>query len=200
VAKTGVREIHLFDGDKFLTHNAFRSPGAACIEELRREQFKVEYFCELYSKIRRNILPHAYFIDGTNVDELSDMDFVFLSLDKGSAKRALVRRMEELGIAFVDVGMGVYDVDGGLGAILRVTTSTAKKRDHVWEKNRIPLPEVEVDDEYDRNIQIAELNALNASLAVLRWKRLYGFYIDPEQEHHSTYTVDGNFITNEDRV
>jgi hypothetical protein len=29
VAKTPVREIHLFDGDAFLQHNAFRAPGAA---------------------------------------------------------------------------------------------------------------------------------------------------------------------------
>ena len=35
VAKTPVREIHLFDGDDFLQHNAFRSPGAPSLEELR---------------------------------------------------------------------------------------------------------------------------------------------------------------------
>ena len=29
VAKTPVKEIHLFDGDTFDQHNAFRAPGAA---------------------------------------------------------------------------------------------------------------------------------------------------------------------------
>jgi hypothetical protein len=28
-AKTHVKEIHLFDGDTFFQHNAFRAPGAA---------------------------------------------------------------------------------------------------------------------------------------------------------------------------
>ena len=34
VAKTWVKEIHLFDGDEFLQHNAFRAPGACTREEL----------------------------------------------------------------------------------------------------------------------------------------------------------------------
>lgn len=34
VAKTPVAEIHLFDGDCFGNHNAFRSPGAPTIDEL----------------------------------------------------------------------------------------------------------------------------------------------------------------------
>src|SRR5208283_2007647 len=33
-AKTPVKEIHLFDGDGFLQHNGFRSPGAPSSEEL----------------------------------------------------------------------------------------------------------------------------------------------------------------------
>ena len=32
VAKTCVREIHLFDDDLYLQHNAFRAPGAASLE------------------------------------------------------------------------------------------------------------------------------------------------------------------------
>jgi len=37
VAKTPVEVIHLFDGDVFLSHNAFRSPGAASVAELREQ-------------------------------------------------------------------------------------------------------------------------------------------------------------------
>ena len=32
------------------------------------------------------------------------------------------------------------------------------------------------DDDYNRNIQIADLNALNAAFAVIKWKKLFGFY------------------------
>lgn len=33
-------------------------------------------------------------------------------------------------------------------------------------------------DEYRTNVQISELNALNAALAVLRYKQIRGFYFD----------------------
>ena len=54
------------------------------------------------------------------------------------------------------------------------------------------------DDEYDRNIQIADLNALNAMLAVIRWKKLYGFYADTGREHCSALVVERNKIFNDD--
>ena len=49
VAKTHAKEIHLYDGDPFLQHNAFRSPGAASGEELNRHLNKAEHFA---SRIR----------------------------------------------------------------------------------------------------------------------------------------------------
>lgn len=70
VAKTPVGEIHLFDGDVFLQHNAFRAPGAASIEELRAAPMKVDYFRDIYKKMRRNIVAHADYVDATNVEDL----------------------------------------------------------------------------------------------------------------------------------
>ena len=66
-------------------------------------------------------------------------------------------------------------------------------------KRRISLSKTDERNEYDRNVQTAELNALNATLAVIKWKKLCGFYIDLEKEHHSTYTIDGNEMTNDDK-
>lgn len=198
VAKTPVGAIHLFDPDVFLQHNAFRAPGAASADELSDSPSKVEYHRRTYSRQRRNVIAHPYKIDGSNVDELTGMDFVFLSLDASPAKRALVRGLETAGVSFVDVGMGLLPVDGALTGTLRVTTSTPELRDHVWSKSRIPFP---IDDDaavYDQNIQVAELNALNAALAVIKWKKLLGFYVDLEREHFSTYSIDGNHTTNDD--
>jgi hypothetical protein len=197
VAKTPVIAIHLFDGDKFSSHNAFRSPGAASIEELRQEPQKVAYFAERYSRMRRNIIPHNEYLNAENVSLLEGMAFVFICLDKGEIKRAIVEKLEALCISFIDVGMGVELVDDALLGILRVTTSTPDKREHVREKNRIAFVDTG-DNDYSHNIQIAELNALNASLAVIRWKKLLGFYKDFEQEHFSAYTIDGNHMSNED--
>ena len=139
-------------------------------------------------------------MDGSNVDELNGMDFVFLCLDRGKDKKLIVDKLEEFGTPFIDVGLGVLLVDDSLGGVLRITTSTAKQRDHVKTKGRIPFSSGDEEDEYARNIQIADLNALNAALAVIKWKKLFGFYRDLENEYYSTYTVDGNTLTNEDQL
>jgi len=199
VAKTPVRAIHLFDGDKFSQHNAFRSPGAASIEELRAEPQKAHHFQAQYARMHRHVVAHDGYLTEANVDALRGMTFVFLCVDNGDARRLLVGKLEEYGIPFVDVGMGVYQASGSLGGVLRVTSSTPAQRGHVARGHRIPFAGDDGNNEYARNIQIADLNALNAVLAVVKWKKLLGFYLDLENEHHSTYTIDGNVLTNEDR-
>ncbi len=150
--------------------------------------------------MRRGIVPHDFHIDASNVGGLEGMDFVFLCVDNGEVKRPIIEKLEELGTPFVDLGMGIELVDDQLQGIVRVTTSTAEKRDHVRNRKRIGLTGGDADGMYYRNIQIADLNSLNASLAVINWKKLFGFYRDFEHEHFSTYTVDGNLIINEDQV
>lgn len=200
MAKTPVKEIHLFDGDEFLQHNAFRSPGAPSIEELNKKQKKVNYLKELYSKMHKNIFPHDCYINPLNIDQLLGMDFVFICLDKGGPKKVIIEKLEETKISFIDVGMGLNIVDDSLLGIVRVTTSTEKKRDHVKGRGRISLVDDEVDDVYSQNIQIADLNALNAALAVIKWKKLCGFYQDLEKENFSAYTLNVSMLSNEDKL
>jgi Domain of unknown function (DUF6791)/ThiF family len=197
VAKTPVKEIHVYDGDTFLQHNAFRSPGAPSGDDLRAKLPKATHFKNLYSKMHRGIVDHAAYVDAGNVEELRDLDFVFLCLDSGAAKKMIVEKLEDFNLPFVDVGMGVNVTDDALGGILRITASTPKQRDHL--RSRISFADGDRGNEYDRNIQIADLNALNAALAVIRWKKLFGFYRDLKFEHHSTYTIDGNLLLSEDR-
>jgi len=199
VVKTPVWEIHLFDGDRFLQHNAFRSPGAPSLEDLRAVPMKVDHHVATYSKMRNGLVSHPYHVDADNVDELREMDFVFVAVDHGAAKKVMVETMEAADVPFIDVGMGLYDAGGTLGGLLRVTTSTPEQRRHVYAKTRISFAEPGPDDEYAQNIQIAELNALNAGLAVIRWKKILGFYADLEQEHQTTYAIDGNELLNEDK-
>jgi len=195
VVKTPGAAIHLVDGDVFNTHNAFRAPGAPSIEELRQQPFKVDYFRAIYSKMHKGIVAHAEFIDEANAEKhLRDAEFVFLCLDQGKAKALCIKRLVEYGVAFVDVGMGLLVKDSTLGGILRVTTSTPQER---GAHKRIPCSEADADNEYDKNIQIADLNALNAALAVVKWKKLFGFYADNEGEHFSTYSIDCNLLTSD---
>ena len=196
-AKTPVKEIHLYDGDTFYQHNAFRSPGAPSGEELRARQPKVTYFKNLYSKMHRGIVDHPVNLDAGNVEELRGMDFVFVCLDKNSPKKLIVEKLEEFNIPFTDVGMGIELAENALGGIVRVTASTAQKRDHL--RSRVSFEDTPGDDDYNRNIQIADLNMLNASLAVIKWKKLFGFYRDLKHEHHSQFSIDTNLLLNEDR-
>lgn len=197
VAKTPVREIHLFDGDLLLQHNAFRSPGAAALDDLSRRLKKVEYFAEVYSRMRDGIVAHPAFIDESSVEQLHGMEFVFLALDDGASKEVVVAKLDEWHVPFIDVGMGIAEDEGAIGGILRVTASTPAMP--ALGRNRIPLGKGGEHDDYAHNVQIADLNAFNAALAVIKWKKLCGFYRDLEGEHFSAYTLDGNHLLNEDQ-
>jgi len=196
VAKTPVHEIHLYDGDTLFTHNAFRAPGAASLGELESAPKKVDYFQAKYDAMRRRIVPHDRHVDEDNIDELRDASIVFLAIDGGPTKKLIVDRLEEFTVPFVDTGMGIYQTEDSLGGIVRTTTSTSEQRHHL--RDRISFADAG-DDAYDQNIQIADLNMLNAALAVIKWKKLFGFYFDFEHEFSSLYTIDGNHLLNEDQ-
>jgi hypothetical protein len=195
VSKTQVSEIHLFDKDELLSHNAFRTPGAASIEILREQPKKVNYLHEVYTRMRTHIFPHPYHIDSSKLYELDGMDFVFVCLDDGEAKKVIVEHLLQKHMPFSDVGMGLYAVDGALTGSLRVTTATPSKSDHI--NDRISFASV-ISNDYDKNVQIAELNALNAALAVIKWKKIFGVYHDLEHEHNETYLITTNRIQNDD--
>ncbi len=195
VAKTPVREIRLFDGDEFLQHNAFRAPGAPTIDELRTVPQKVEYFKGIYSKMHRGINTHCTKIDATTLHLLDGITFAFICIDSGDAKKTIVEKLEVLGVPFIDVGMGLELTNGSLGGIIRVTASTQEMRRHVHE-GRVSFGDGGGQNIYSSNIQVADLNALNAVLAVIKWKKIRGFYRDLEKEHHCTYTTDGNMLLN----
>lgn len=140
------------------------------------------------------------YLSADNLSKLEGVDFVFLCVDKGTVKRLAVEKLEELGTSFIDVGMGV-DLNGeSLQGLLRITTSPADKRQGLRVKQRIPFQDGGDDNAYSRNIQVADLNALNAALAVIKWKKLYGFYLDLENEHNCTYVISGNEVINEDQL
>jgi hypothetical protein len=196
LAKTCVREIHLFDGDAFRQHNAFRAPGATACGDLAGGPNKAVHFAEVHGRMRRGIIAHPARVDETNVDKLCEMDFVFLAIDDGPSRRQIITSLREFGVPYLDVGLGVYEVDGVLAGLIRVTTGLPGG-DHEAEDRRLPYV-ASPDNDYNRNIQVADLNAINAAFAVIKWKKLRGFYADQEHERHSVYQIGGNLITNED--
>lgn len=189
VAKTPVEELHLFDDDVLYAHNAFRAPGAMTLEEVKESPRKVDYFADKYGALRRNIFPHVVRITEETVGQLQNMAFVFMAMDAGPAKRTIVEHLEAWGVPFADCGMGVQRQENSLRGLLRVTTGTPGHYDHV--PRRISFGDVN-ENEYDMNIQTADLNMMNAAMAVVKWKKLFGYYADRKSELNSTYSVARN--------
>lgn len=199
VAKSPVAQIDLFDGDVLMQHNAFRYPSAVPIDVINAKPMKVDYLVGVYSVMRRGVVAHPYYVTTHNVDEVLEADFVFLAVDDNPSRELIAKALEDAGKPFIDIGMGLYEVDGCIGGQLRVTSSFPSHRDHLWDaRHRLPTGS-SPEDLYAQNVQIVDLNALNAALAVGRWKRFRGVFADLEGEHNTMYVVDGNDLINEDR-
>ena len=192
VSKTRVSEIHLFDGDRFQQHNAFRAPGSTTTDELEGRPTKAQLYSERYAKMRSGVVAHEFDVDTDNVDVLRDLDFVFVAVDDNETRGWLLSALDRMRIPFVDVGMGIEKTDGKLLGIVR-TSFCEKLNSSAAQRGEPGLPDV---GEYERNVQIVELNALNAALAVIRWKKHREYYLDLGNEARSTYTIDGNHMSN----
>lgn len=195
LAKTQIQEIHLFDNDDFLQHNAFRAPGAPSIVALKESIKKVEYFENIYSRMHKGIKSHVCILQASNVYKLKDMDFVFVCIDDPEAKVEIFDFLWQEEISFIDTGMGILRSGDSLRGLIRTTFSTPDKNDHVHK--RVSFIK-EVENDYKTNIQIAELNSLTAAIAVIKFKKFYGFYTDKTNEHNSVFNIDSNSLANDE--
>lgn len=195
LAKTPIHNIHLYDGDVLSTHNAFRAPGAASLDDLNARMKKVDYFATTYAGMRRQIHPHAVNITAANVSELCDADFVFLSMDSGPDKWTIITALIAANVPFIDTGVGVNDDSDGIAGQVRVTTGLPDASGHVTHGELVSVVAGDA-AEYDTNLQVAELNMAAAVMAVIRFKKWLKFYADTEGELHSTYRIDTNEILN----
>ncbi len=196
ISKTPVAEIHLFDGDVFLQHNAFRAPGAASFDVLKAERKKVEYLKEVYSAMHRGIHVHADYMGPDSLALLDGMSFTFISVDKPAVKGPVVDHLEAKGMSFVDVGMGVEATESSLYGLVRTTLSTPEDR-ATFRRLVDTTAAADDDGAYGANIQIAELNALNAAMAIIKWKKHIGFYHDQRKESHSVYSLSDQVLVKE---
>lgn len=194
VAKTWVREIHVFDDDPFLQHNAFRSPGPLTREEIEGGPIKSTLHAGRYTSMHKGIVAHETCINDTNVGQLGDFDTVFLCIDGHPIKAKILEICLANETLLIDVGMGLHRAGDSLAGILRTTAFHSGRRDHA--EHCMDLAGDDAEGEYDRNAQFAELNALNAALAVIKWKKVRGFYNDLTRELNCEYVIDGNKLIN----
>lgn len=196
LAKTPAGEIHLYDGDFFRTHNGYRSPGAASLEDLKAGLRKVAYYERVYSRMRRGIHAHPEHVTADNVEEILGADFVFLAIDTGPDKQVIVEALTARDVPFIDTGIGVSkDANGTISGSIRMTTALAGRNEHI-DRDGLISYFVGDDAEYDTNLQVVELNSIAANLAVMRYKKHLGFYADTEHELHTVYEIGANELFN----
>jgi hypothetical protein len=167
LARTHLALIALFDDDKVHVHTIFRMPGfiPRAIGEL-----KVDALARQYGEWHAGIQAFPERVTAENIERLSDFDFVFVSVDDGPSRREVVDWLSAKGIAFVDCGMGLNRSAVGLSGFVRITGTDRKAFEE--NVNTVHLPaENAKDDEYRKHPQITELNALNALMAVIRFKQ-----------------------------
>lgn len=181
LVRTPVREIRAFDFDVFHIHNAFRSPGR--LEKAEFNKPKAEVYQGRYESFRKGVKVERKFIDASCGDDLNGVTFAFVCVDKGSSRAGIFDLLISKSIPFIDVGMGLDRKRGPLNGMLRTTYYSAKNGQQVRDKGLAELAD-NSNDLYRNNIQIGELNALNACLAVIKFKQLRGFYFEEIPYYH----------------
>ena len=187
VAKTPVKGIHLLDSDYVDWHNFIRAPGAPAAEEVESVRegslYKVDYYHSKYASLREGIHPHSVRVDNPSGfhEFLSahPVDYAFVCIDQltdGDSPRqdAVYCALSEAGVPFIDSGVSItLEDDAVRGA---VTTGAYEAGSVAW-KDAIPNARVEGNAAGYHNVQLPEVNALAAALAVMEWRRRTEQYV-----------------------
>ena len=186
MAKTPVAKIHLLDPDDLDWHNFIRAPGAPTTEEIETQRNqplgKVDYYHAKYSSLREGIHTHAIRVD--NQAQFAEffsehhIDFAFVCIDQlpdgdSSRQDVVYAALSEARVPFIDSGVSITLANGAVGGA--VTTSAYAEGSLGW--HAIPNARVQGGLPGYRNVQLPEVNALAASLAVMEWRRRTGQYV-----------------------
>lgn len=175
LVKTPVREIRAYDMDDYHVHNAYRSPGKLDSQELGKK--KAEVCQSRYENFRHGLKIQSQFVNASCADEFDGVTFAFVCVDKGPSRAGIFDLLIAKGIPFIDVGMGLHRQNNLLTGLIRSTYCPPGKAAQVRDSGWADLKS-DPNDLYRTNIQTAELNALNACLAVIRFKQIRGFYAE----------------------
>jgi hypothetical protein len=174
-----VLEIRGFDGDFYYVHNAYRSPGH--LNERGLGKAKAEVYRRRYDNFRKNLKVEKKYIDRSSAADLEGVTIAFVCVDKGSARAEIFELLISLGIPFVDIGMGLNRKEGPLaGTLPQPAIRRTKRRRFATCSWRTTLTMSTAP-----RSNFSELNAMNACLAVMRYKQLLGFYLDKQAPLHA---------------
>lgn len=181
MVKTPVNMINAYDFDIFAVHNGFRSPGEVPFDDFGKP--KTELYRRKYEPFRHRLSFHNKRVGKGDEALFKETTFAFVCIDDGELRGEICDMLISLGVQFIDVGMGIEKEADGLDGLIRTTLFTCGSAPVAIKK--VPLDRRNENDIYRVFVQIAELNALNAALAVIRYKQLRGFYFDERHYYQS---------------
>lgn len=123
------------------------------------------------------------------------MDFVFISIDSGIARNLIVDYLVSEKIPFIDTGIGLQNINDTINGLIRTTVFDKNNYDRI--STYIDFDE-DGDNIYNTNIQIAECNALNATIAVIEWKKYFNIYENANSKCQNVYSIEMGEIVHED--
>lgn len=187
IVKTPVKEIRGFDHDFYHVHNAYRSPGR--LQEPEFGKPKAEVYQDRYGNFRYGLSIKNMSIDTYSRDELAGVTFAFVCIDNGDARKEIFDLLIELKIPFIDVGLGLKRSNAGpLSGMLRTTYFSEENAGKV-RKKKLANESEDPNNLYKTNIQISELNALNACIAVMQYKQLKKFYDGDSASFNTLFNI-----------
>ena len=197
IAKCNVAHISIFDDDVVSQHTQLRWPGVVSRSIVEEGQNKAEYLAKTYaSRANRNITGRALRIRKPDLTQFQDRTMVFVAVDRGLDRREILTGLADLGVNFIDCGIDMHRYPDGLIASARVTR-TVNGDDN---QKRLSLAEKTPgkdfgEDIYEVAIQTGDINALNATLAVIAWKQSIGFYRDkPRHRRMKLHVASGRWV------
>ena len=175
VSKSPVRGIDLFDGDIAENKNLDRWPGNIQEQELEGGANKAVLMARIYAESGAEIRGHETRITTENMEKIASADMVFICVDNGESRELIAGELIQRGRRFIDTGIGMDEQDGEIWGTCRVTMFDGDVSCGEEVRRRLPTQD-RGENVYDRNIQIVELNAMNAAMAVTAWKQMSGTY------------------------
>jgi Domain of unknown function (DUF6791)/ThiF family len=185
IVKTPVAAIDAYDFDTFKVHNGFRLPGEVSMGQFGH--LKTEVMRRKYEPFRHGLIFHNKRVGAGDEALFAETTFAFVCIDDGEARAEICDMLTRLGIDFIDVGMGVEKEEGSLDGLIRTTLFSAETAAKAITE--VPLDRRTEEGAYRTFVQIVELNALNAAIAVLRYKQLRGFYTDEAGYRNSLVSI-----------
>ena len=188
MSKTYVSEIEIWDGDEIEGRNLLRAPGWASQDAIGRN--KAEYFGEHYQRFRKGISIHPeYWQPDEHANVFDELGFVFIAVDKADVRTALCETLEQRRIPFIDVGMGVELHQERVRGSCQVFFSG---EDPGRWRVGIPTAEGVGGEKAYYDLQLSDLGALNAALAVGMWRRHIAQYEKEDKDWLIRYLIEKN--------